>query len=355
MATNPLATNTMQRQAIDDPAPADSPGMLSQWYADYMREAPRTERVDPAQATVTNWTPGQDATVQGQIANITTSGSPLMQRAETRANQQANARGLLNSSMAVQAGQAALYDAALPIAQQDAQTFARSGEFNANAANAASINNAQFTNNARTFNASAANEALGQQRTAGVASAAQQRDIAAQERQQTNQIGAQERMQAADLASRDSMQRYQLAVQQAMNTADNATRVQLQEMDARTRESLAGIESRFKVQMQTSESMARSYQQLTDGITRIMLDPDMDATAKQAAINNLTAVYNNTLQMQSAVSGLNLGSLLTAPGAPVSGGGGGGGGSQGGAPAPDTSVYDPNNPPLDLNQGGSGG
>ena len=64
-----------------------------------------------------------NATVQGQLGNILDSNSPLMQRARTRAAQEANKRGLLNSAMGVQAGEEAVLTAALPIAQQDAETY----------------------------------------------------------------------------------------------------------------------------------------------------------------------------------------------------------------------------------------
>jgi hypothetical protein len=53
-----------------------------------------------------------------------------------------NTRGLLNSSLAVGAGQSALYDAALPIAQQDAQTFTQAGLSNQQARNTADQFNA---------------------------------------------------------------------------------------------------------------------------------------------------------------------------------------------------------------------
>jgi len=73
---------------------------------------------------------------------------------------------------------------------------------------------------------------------------------------------------------------------------------------------LAGVEAKYKTELQGSQSMAASYQSMVDGMTRIMVSPDMDAPAKQTAINNLTTLYNNTLQMQSDVSGLELGTLL---------------------------------------------
>jgi hypothetical protein len=73
---------------------------------------------------------------------------------------------------------------------------------------------------------------------------------------------------------------------------------------------IANIEATYKNQMQTSQSMAQSYQSLVDNITRVMQDKDLSAGAKQAAIGNLTTLYNNTLQMQSQLSGLDLGTLL---------------------------------------------
>lgn len=58
--------------------------------------------------------------VSDRITDLLKTDSPYMQQAETQAKQQANRRGLLNSSIAVQAGQAARINAAFPIASQDA-------------------------------------------------------------------------------------------------------------------------------------------------------------------------------------------------------------------------------------------
>lgn len=62
-------------------------------------------------------------TVQGQLADLLKTGNPLLEQAKARAMQQANARGLQNTSMAAQAGEEAILAAAMPIAQQDAQTY----------------------------------------------------------------------------------------------------------------------------------------------------------------------------------------------------------------------------------------
>ena len=76
-------------------------------------------------------------TVAGQVDSILQKDSPLMKRAEKTALQRMNRRGLLNSSLAVGAGQAAMVDAALPIASQDASTYNEVEQINTRAENAA--------------------------------------------------------------------------------------------------------------------------------------------------------------------------------------------------------------------------
>lgn len=96
----------------------------------------------------TGWDVRPNETVRSQLQKIIADDSPLMQQARTRALQTANSRGLLNSSMAMTAADSAMYDAAMPIATQDASTFARSGEFNANTKNTFSRDNNQFVRDA---------------------------------------------------------------------------------------------------------------------------------------------------------------------------------------------------------------
>lgn len=69
-----------------------------------------------------------DQTVQGQLASLFENRdvNPLFQFAEGQAMQYANSRGLLNSNMAAEAGAQAVFANALPIASQDANTFAAS-------------------------------------------------------------------------------------------------------------------------------------------------------------------------------------------------------------------------------------
>src|SRR6185437_14262814 len=110
-------------------------------------------------------------TVAGQIANIDNPNSPIMQAARTSALQQANASGLLNSTMAITAGNAAAYNAALPIAEQDATTYNNDAVTNASADNQFAVDNQNAINSANQFNANAQNTLTGQKLTQEMQSA----------------------------------------------------------------------------------------------------------------------------------------------------------------------------------------
>lgn len=334
---------------------ATDPGMLQSWYADFAKDkGTATPAATPApapaaggmlastgaapapftaaQATTTEWKPDENATVAGQFNKLTTAGNPLIDQATTAAKQQSASRGLLNSTLGITAGLDAGYRAALPIAQQDANTFASAGQFNAGAANTASQ-----------FNAGAVNE-VGMQRegfaqqdklqagdfaqqnktqAADLASrydlarmdvesraALQEADAANQMKLQQANAALQTGLQATDNAVKQSMQQYDAALKQTLQTLDNENRLALATLDADNRMALAGIEAKYKNELQANQSMAASYQGMVDSMTRIMVSPDLDKAAKQKAIDNLTALYNNSLQMQSDVSGLELGTLL---------------------------------------------
>lgn len=90
----------------------------------------------PALTPATPWNvdPAKQ-TVAGQMQGLMQSDNPLQVQARTRAKQSANSVGLMNSSMAVQAGEMAAMNAALPIAQADAQTHQSAASQNAKASN----------------------------------------------------------------------------------------------------------------------------------------------------------------------------------------------------------------------------
>tara|TARA_R100000935_G_scaffold13621_1_gene27278 strand:- start:189 stop:1226 length:1038 start_codon:yes stop_codon:yes gene_type:complete len=104
-------------------------------FKDPDMNAPSPQVTAPALQAPTLGNVSSDATVAGQMNKILSSGSPLLERAKTRAAQAANSRGLLNSSMGVQAGEEAVLTTAMPMAQQDASTYANQGLVNQGAQN----------------------------------------------------------------------------------------------------------------------------------------------------------------------------------------------------------------------------
>ena len=66
----------------------------------------------------------EQETVEGRLAALTEKGSKYTELARADAMREANTRGLINTTMAAGAGTEAAIRAALPIAQQDAQTYA---------------------------------------------------------------------------------------------------------------------------------------------------------------------------------------------------------------------------------------
>lgn len=316
---------------IPNPYPAAAPGTDPGILANAMPAVPTVSSTPTAgatqgyganKATGTDWMVDAPQTVQGQIKGIIDQNSPLMQQAVSRANEQMNSRGLLNSSIGVGAAQGALYDAAMPIATADANTYANAGRYKADVANSTSQFNANASNTANQFTAQQQNEAL-------------QADA-------KNSLTAQVSNQ--DAGVKTATQQYDGALKIAMQNADSATKMQLQNVDAFTKQTLAQIEAQYKTQMQTSSSMSSTYQSMIDGITRIMQDKDLDGPGKQQAIANLTTMYNGAMQQQQAITGLNLGSLLD----PSAFGGGSAAGSSDVVPgggSGSAGYYDPNNMP----------
>lgn len=113
--------------------------------------------------TPTQLNVGAQQTVQGQLANINNPNSPIIMAARNGANQQANANGLLNSTMAISAGDAAAYNAAIPIAEQDATTYNNAAAANASAANTFAVDNQNAINTANQYNAGSTNTLTGEQ------------------------------------------------------------------------------------------------------------------------------------------------------------------------------------------------
>lgn len=106
--------------------------------------------IDPANIADYSEPLAPEQSVESRLTGLLSRNSDYMQRAEGRATQIANRRGMMNTSLAAGMGAGAAIDAALPIAQQDAGTAAQNARLqtgldqDTNIFNATEINRRNF-------------------------------------------------------------------------------------------------------------------------------------------------------------------------------------------------------------------
>lgn len=237
-----------------------------------------------------------------QLSGILNKGGALMQQSATMGNQQAAARGLLNSSMGIQAAQNAMIANASPLAQNDANQLNNMAQFNAGVRNQAIGTNAAAQNAASQWNAGATNQmnqynASNQQQTnlANQQATNQQNQYNASNQQQTNLQNQQ---------AQNSMNQFNAGQQNSMNqwNAGQQNEMIKQALDVNSREQLANIEANYKALLQTNASASNMYEQYLKNLSDISVSKDLDAYAKQDAINNQTAYLRSAMRMLESLN-----------------------------------------------------
>ena len=277
-------------------------------------------------AAPTNWNIDSNQTVSGRIGSIIAGGSPLLQQAQGRANQQSNARGLVNSSMGVQAGESALYGAALPIAQGDASAYQQSGQFNAAAANAASAQNAQLGTQTALANTAAANQFKEQQAQLAQQAALQNAQSGTQVSLANTEAANRAKEQQAQLAQQANLQNATQANQVALANSEQVQKARLTEADQyfknliatgdnTMKQYMADLEANYKSLMQSDASVASMMTQYLKSMSEVQTSANLDATGKATAITNMQTAIRDALTLQDGVTGLNLADLLLPTGA----------------------------------------
>lgn len=101
-----------------------------------------------ADPTMTSWDVTDEQTVAGQLTELYDRDSPFFEQARQRAIRSHLSSGGQNSAMAGAAGELAAMDTAFKVGFADAQTYARSAEFNAAMSNQFSLAEQRFIHNA---------------------------------------------------------------------------------------------------------------------------------------------------------------------------------------------------------------
>lgn len=265
-----------------------------------------------------------DQLVANQLQKLLDSNSAYVDQARQRAIQLANARGLQNSTLAASAGEEAAIAQALPIAQQDASTYANQALTNQNAQNSAGEFNATQGMTARSLQEQARqyDNTLGLEtdqlsesaRQADNSTALQQDALTEQQRQATiaanqNRDSLLEQQRQADM--QQALADAQLTEQQRQFDTDTQTKLAIAQLDSDSKAYLANIEAQYKNLMQSSASAAELFQQYQQSFASIMTNADLDAENKQAALNMLYENLQSGMNVVGSVASLDLGSLLT--------------------------------------------
>lgn len=186
-------------------------------------------------------------TTSQQLEGILNKGGALMQQAATTGNQQANSRGLLNSSMGIQAAQSAVLGQAVPIASSDASAINQTNQFNT------------------------------------------------QNQQRTNEL---------NVGTQNDWSKFNAQNQTAMNqwNAGQQNEATLKSLDINSREQLANIEANYKQLMQVNSSAENMYNQVMKNISDIQMS---DSVAdKGSAINSQLAWLRSGMTMVQNLNGV---------------------------------------------------
>ncbi len=232
---------------------------------------PITPIAAPVTPTTAQFTPAnvempENRSVYGLIDRYIGEDSPLIQRGRARAAQAMNERGLINSSMALQAADAAVYDVAAPMATSDASLFATQRLANQSALNQAGLANAQEANRM-------AQAALSAQTTTSTANL-----------QSATQMAQVREGIMADLIR---------------TGLDNTNRLQLQ-----------GMNDSNEALLRTNDAASRLFQESMVAIRQIQLDTTMTAAIKQNAITQQVTMLKSALAVIGSTTNINLTSLL---------------------------------------------
>lgn len=172
-----------------------------------------------------------------------------MQQAATSGNQQAASRGLLNSSMGIQAAQNAMIANAAPIAQTDANLIQNNQQWNAGAQNQQNQFNTTAQNQGAQFNTQQSNA--------------------------MNQWNAGQQNEAA-----------------------------MKVLDINSREQLMNMEANYKTLMQANSSASSLWEQTLKNMADIQSSDKLDAGSKQAALNNQLTYLRSGMTMLQNMNGI---------------------------------------------------
>jgi hypothetical protein len=224
---------------------------------------------------------GTTSTTTDRLNAILSSDSPLMQGARARGMMAANRRGLLNSTMAAKAGEAAMIDAAVPLALQEGQVA--STEYQ-----------------------------QGQQ--IGHEQSLQANDISNQQFMQGQQIGHEQSLQANDIELQQWLKLSDNDLQLALQNNDIASDHWIAQLDADTRTAIANLQVGASDREKIGAMVAAVQQNYTTMYTAILNNPDLPSEQRDDELVHVENVLLNGIELIEQTYGVDLvwnGSTIT--------------------------------------------
>lgn len=257
--------------------------------------------------------PRSESLVQNQLNGLLDPESALMKRAVSQSQAQAASRGLQSSSLAAGAGTGAMIDRALPIAQQDAQTYSNADQLGWQQSFQADQNNQQREQDARMLDKQGNLQTNLQNNQFSFENAQQnanrQMQAELQQLQYQQQMGLLNAQGAQRMQELNAQQGFQAAMQelqykQQMGVLDFQGQQQLQQMERSSqlnqqrdvllqRFNDMNMDKSFLQQMQLTQ---QQYQQQD-----AMFEKQIDAQAQLDYRNAVSTGYNSYLEQVSNV------------------------------------------------------
>lgn len=219
------------------------------------------------------WKP-EDDSVASRITGLIQPDNPFVMQAKTDANNTAQRRGMLNSSLAIGEGEKAAFNAALPIASQDAATTA--------------------------------NKNLSAQ------GAAQQTGL------QTQQIQGQKDLQSTQIAADASTQANALSNNLSIANLDATTRTKLGQLDADTQTSIANMNVAANQRDKATAAAISAGANYSSMFNAIASNANIPAATRDLYLGNAKAQQDSTMSLIQGLYGVDLSWTNPATGQPTS-------------------------------------
>lgn len=264
--------------------------------------APQQVRYNNA-ATAQSVIDPRTGTVEGRLPGLLDPNSVLMQRAQFLGQDRAAQAGLLNSSIAGTAAQAAMTDAALQIATPDAAAYNQAMLANTQARNTMGLANAQNQLQAQQINAAnqlqanIANSELGAKVSMFNSDTKMRADMFNKE------LDVNTKKFNNELYTRAAQFDNELAFNQYKTQFDAANQVLLTKMNNQNAIDLENIRNKFNKELQNSSYAAGLYDNYFK-MANDVFSRDIPEDAKQTILGNLNTMLKDGLTLTSGVLGL---------------------------------------------------